>query len=445
MLETHSEGKTHLDFKESDIDQSVTIIRILLVEDEQQLRTMIRAVLTADGYEVVCAENADEALVHLIHEKFHLILSDIMMPGKSGIDLLEMVKKDKPNQEIILMTGYPKVEAAVHAVKVGAFDYLTKPFDLEYLKERIKAALVHRKKKIKALILNETADGNDAYSTLAGYTIIRTIGEGTMGMVLLVEKDEKQFAMKIIKTTPLSDEDEKLSRFFMEAESAGTIKHPNIVEVFEHGYTHDEIPYMVMEYIEGFSLSKHIDKKDLTTRQKIKILMQISSAIAATHKQGIIHRDIKPDNIIIDQNLNAKLTDFGIAQLPNSELTNMMKLVGTPYYMAPEGFDCPKVDGRADIFSLGIVAYELLFGQRPFNGDSISGLGFRIQTANPISPFEFDKEVSKDLIAILSKMLKKDPNKRYQNAELLSIELEHIYRSGIIKTKRLLRPRWNTL
>ncbi|NQZ56944.1 MAG: protein kinase [Lentisphaeraceae bacterium] len=423
--------------------------RILVVEDEAPLRNLLVDVMLAENYHVEEAESADIALPMVRENDYDLILSDVMMPGISGIDFLAEVKRIKPYIEFIIMTGFPKVDAAVHAIKVGAFDYISKPFEIAEICERASAAIAHSKKTSGPL--TETITDSKSTRYLAGYSIIRTLGEGTMGIVFLAERvvnqQVKQFALKIIKAATHSGKNEAVERFFKEAKTAGQMNHPNIVRVLEHGYAREEnIPYLVMEFFEGKTLKKAItdgDELDLTI--KVKIILQIASALKASHEQNIIHRDIKPDNIMINELGQAKLADFGIAQLPNSEQTNVMKIIGTPYYLAPEGYNCPKVGHQADIYSLGTVAYELFLGARPFEAETISSLGFKVQTVNPIEPLKIDKHFPANLQPILEKMLMKDIETRYQTAGEVIDDINKVLQNGLQKKKVLQRVRWCTV
>ncbi|MCM8526708.1 MAG: protein kinase [Lentisphaeraceae bacterium] len=424
--------------------------KVLVVEDETQLRNLLASVLSAEGYNLDIAESADKALPMVNAHEYNLILSDVMMPGLSGMEFLEEVKKIRPTTEFIIMTGYPKVDAAVQAIKIGAFDYISKPFELNEIRERVAAGIEHGRMKASAS-MQSTVVNDKSTRYLAGYSIIRTLGEGSMGIVFLAERKvnqkPKKFAMKIIKNTSPSGKNEAVERFFKEAKTAGQLNHPNIIRVLEHGYAREEnIPYLVMEYFNGMTLKKALqDKKQISFEQRLRIIQQIALAIDVAHKADIIHRDIKPDNIMVDKNFQAKLADFGIAQLPDSEQTNVMKIIGTPYYLAPEGYNSPKVGSQADIYSLGTVAYEILVGSRPFDAETISALGFKVQTENPVEPCKVDKNFPVNLQAVLEKMMKKETRHRYKTGKEVADDIEKVFKEGFIKKKVLQRVSWDTL
>ena len=252
-----------------------------------------------------------------------------------------------------------------------------------------------------------------------------------MGVVYKAEKmvggKNKQFALKVFRPVDCSeDELQNLrARFLQEARAASSVKHPNIVKIFEFGEGQGQVSnYIVMEYIQGISLKHYMAKANkLDYKQKSKIICQVADALTTVHKEKIYHRDIKPANVLIDENLMVKITDFGIARLPDSMLTQQYDLMGSPSYMAPESFITSRVDQRADIFSLGILAYELFLGLHPFNAESVVRVSYLIRNENPTAPSQIDKKFPEKLEKILQKMLEKDPEDRYRSAEEVYADL----------------------
>jgi serine/threonine-protein kinase len=208
-------------------------------------------------------------------------------------------------------------------------------------------------------------------------------------------------------------------RFWHEVQAAREVRHPNIIAIREFGVTDDEkIPYLVMEFFDGKPLKHYaVNPGLLNYTQKIHVLRQVADALCAIHAKGITHRDIKPHNILVNEQLLVKITDFGIARIPDSDLTASTELMGSPAYLAPEAFERSNVDARADIFSLGVVAYELFLGKRPFEADTIPRFAWLVQHERPVAPGEIDPVFPKPLQAMIARMLKKDLPSRYATAQ----------------------------
>lgn len=386
---------------------------ILVVDDEVLVRDFLLEALEEKGYAVTLATCCDEALDKLEQDPFDLVLSDINMPGMSGNDLLELCKETYQSTEVILITGDPNLEGAVNSVKQGAFDYLSKPISPEKLYERVDSALKHVT-KTSGLVNHSNPTAKN------GYSVVRTLGAGNMGIVLLVQKDSKYYAMKILRCGD-NDENHKIrvQRFIREAEILSKIKHPNVIRIFEYGVSEEEeIPYIIMEFVAGEPLNRYMESHKLTHDDSIKIITQLAEALAMVHQFGILHRDIKPGNILLTENLDVKLTDFGIAKIENSDLTMTREVLGSPAYMSPESFDSSIVkDCRSDIFSLGVIAYELLTGIKPFYGETIGELMNAIQYELPIEPLKINDSFPPYMQDILAKMLAKDPDERFSSPE----------------------------
>jgi len=271
----------------------------------------------------------------------------------------------------------------------------------------------------------------DTKPTLGRYEVVNELGRGAMGVVYKGE-DPKIHRTVAIKTVRLSDFDEEMlgemkERFFREAESAGLLTHPNIVTIYDAGEEHD-LAYIAMEFLKGKDLEGHTKKDNLLTiRETLTITAQVADALDYAHNRGIVHRDIKPANIMrLDETLEVKVTDFGIARITGSSKTKTGVIMGTPSYMSPEQVAGKKVDGRSDIFSLGVVLFELLSGEKPFKGEDITSLMYQvarekhpsIRTINPKTPPVVEK--------IIDRALEKDPEKRYQKAGQMAEHLKMV-------------------
>ena len=258
---------------------------------------------------------------------------------------------------------------------------------------------------------------------LGRYEVEKELGKGAMGTVYL-GKDPKINRMVAIKTMALSQEFEESdlaqvkSRFFQEAETAGRLTHPNIVSIYDAGEEHD-LAYIAMEFLKGHDLNRYTKKDNLFPVEKVIEMTAIAAdALDYAHSQNVIHRDIKPANIMFNPDENKiKITDFGIARISDSSRTKTGMVLGTPSYMSPEQVAGKKIDGRSDLFSLGIMFYQLLCGELPFKSDTMTSLMFKIANdpypdINTIRPELAD--IAPCLSTILKKALAKKPEERFQ-------------------------------
>jgi eukaryotic-like serine/threonine-protein kinase len=257
---------------------------------------------------------------------------------------------------------------------------------------------------------------------LSHYKILKPLGAGGMGEVYLAQdlQLERTVALKILPTEVSSDQ-ERMRRFVREAKAASAIDHPNIVHVYEINEA-EGIHYIAMQYVEGKTLHTKIDGPPLPAKEATEIMMQITDAIAEAHTQGIIHRDLKPGNIMISGKGHVKILDFGLARMDrassnkSSGMATMSQtesgmVLGTVAYMSPEQALGKKVDNRSDIFSLGVIFYEMVTRQKPFIGNTPTELIDRILHAQPQSLFRMSSDVSPALELIVRKCMEKDPER----------------------------------
>lgn len=264
--------------------------------------------------------------------------------------------------------------------------------------------------------------------TLGRYRIERELGQGAMGTVYLGidPKINRQVAIKTLAYQQVEAEElsQVKKRFFREAEAAGNLSHPNIVTIYDVGEEAD-LAFFAMELLEGKDLSSYCrQKKRLPVAQVINIISQTAAALDYAHRQGVIHRDIKPANIILQQDGQIKVTDFGIARITTSSRTETGIILGTPSYMSPEQVAGKKVDGRSDLFSLGVVMYELLSGKKPFQGESITALMYNISNSNYRPLEEISPELPALCYTIVNKLLQKTFTRRFKSAASLQQELQ---------------------
>jgi serine/threonine-protein kinase len=267
-----------------------------------------------------------------------------------------------------------------------------------------------------------------AKPTLGRYEIVKELGHGAMGTVYL-GKDPKINRMVALKTLHFENDMDEATmkatkeRFFREAESAGNLNHPNIIKIFDAGED-NEISYIAMELLDGEDLKKYTAKTSLLPMSTaVDYVIKCADALEYAHKQGVVHRDIKPANIMLLKDGTIRITDFGIARITASSKTQTGTVLGTPSYMSPEQLQGKKVDGRSDIFSLGATLYELLCGEKPFEGDSIATLLFKIGNEKHPDPKTKNPRIPDCVIPVIDKMLEKDPEKRYQTGNEVSLDL----------------------
>jgi tRNA A-37 threonylcarbamoyl transferase component Bud32 len=263
---------------------------------------------------------------------------------------------------------------------------------------------------------------------LGRYEILEELGRGAMGIVYKGRdpKLDRLTAIKTIRFTDDFDEDQAAKireQFYREAEVVAKLSHPNIVTIYDVGEDLD-LSYLAMEYLEGESLEMYAIKEHLMSiRKTIDVTAQVCDALAYAHGHGIVHRDIKPANIMILKNGLVKVTDFGIARATSSSKTRTGVIKGTPYYMSPEQISGMKVDGRSDIFSLGIVFYQLLTGELPFGGENLAAIMYQITTVDPDPPTKYNPKIYKAAVAILNRALEKSLESRYQKAQQMGDHL----------------------
>jgi serine/threonine protein kinase len=271
------------------------------------------------------------------------------------------------------------------------------------------------------------------------YAIIEVIGQGAMGTVYkaLDPLIERTVAIKTVPIARLKEESTEFeARFLREAKSAGRLSHPNIVTIYDVGET-DEIAYIAMEYLSGITLREIMDHGPLPLDLALTTALQIAEALAYAHDHGVIHRDIKPSNVVIvSERTQVKLTDFGIAQLANSERTHIGLMLGSPRYMSPEQAMGREINGSSDIFSLGALLYEMLSGNYAFVGDNLPGILYRVINESPSSLVKARPEISPTLERVVMRALSKRPDGR-PSARTLIADLQQVAQAepGILKLK----------
>ena len=274
-------------------------------------------------------------------------------------------------------------------------------------------------------------DGGGIEKPMLGrYEVEKELGKGAMGIVYL-GKDPKISRVVAIKTMALAQEfeedelEEVKERFFREAETAGRLSHPNIVTIFDAGEEHD-LAYIAMEFLKGHDLARYVKPTNLLDMSVvISIVLRSAEGLAYAHQLNVVHRDIKPANIMFDPESDSlKITDFGIARITDSSKTKTGMVLGTPSYMSPEQLAGKKVDGRSDLFSLGVMLYQMLSGSLPFKADSMASLMFKITNEEAPDIKTIRPDIPVELSTIINKALTKNADMRYQTGTELSTDLK---------------------
>src|SRR6266545_5956388 len=281
--------------------------------------------------------------------------------------------------------------------------------------------------------MDETPHAGEHMPNIIGrYQVQESIGYGAMGAVYKAFDPliKRTLAIKTIRLDiPRQSPQYRsfIERFYHEARISGTLSHPNIVTLFDIG-EEGGLPYLAMEYVEGETLSSILERGIKFPPEKvIGLISQIASAVDYAHSKGVIHRDIKPSNLILYEGERVKVTDFGIAKLVDAEMTQSGTLLGTPSYMSPEQAMGDKLDGRSDIFSLGVCAFEMLSGEQPFPGSNVTSILYKLVHVDPIEPanLEMNGLVPAKWHEVFGKVLAKKPEDRYQTAGAFVQDLEY--------------------
>jgi serine/threonine protein kinase len=281
------------------------------------------------------------------------------------------------------------------------------------------------------------------------YEILGELGRGAMGIVYKA-RDPKINRVVAVKTISLAgqepdEEREYRERFYREAEAAGRLSHPGIVTIFDVGEEPDtRAPYIVMEFVGGPSLDKLLAGSDrkIPLETALQLTLELADALDCAHGQGVVHRDLKPANILLTEDGHAKIADFGVAKLNLSNHTLGGRLLGTPAYMSPEQLDGQVVDGRSDVFSLGVILYTMLTGYRPFQGNSAATVSFKVVNRDPVPATVLDTDLPHGLDYIIGRAMAKDPAQRYQRGMEMVLDIQEL-REGREPWSKTKQPGWS--
>jgi tRNA A-37 threonylcarbamoyl transferase component Bud32/class 3 adenylate cyclase len=282
-------------------------------------------------------------------------------------------------------------------------------------------------------------NASQAVRTIGRYEIVEELGRGAMGAVYKAVDPQigRTVALKVILTRGMMDEEMRTQkeRFYREARAAGKLTHPGIIAIYDVGEDSYGSPYLVMEYVEGMTLDKALSPggtaQTFTFSQRLSLAVEIAQALDYAHRNGVIHRDIKPANILMTREGHSKIADFGIAKLVGSQATIGGNVLGTPAFVSPEQLTGSSADARSDIFSLGVVLYWIFTGDRPFKGETMTSVGYKVVHTMPPPARQLNWALPEELDQILFRCLAKNPADRFQTAKELAASLETLRASRV--------------
>ena len=452
--------------------------RVLVVDDVEENRDMLCRRLKRKGFTAVSAESGEQALEMLDRERFDLVLLDWMMPGMSGLEVLEKIRHSygQTDLPVVMTTARSESEDVVQALERGANDYVSKPFDFKVLVARLKTHItVKEEAEAKGPTTIDISDGVEPGTLVDGrYELLDKLGEGGFAAVYRARQTstEQLVAFKFLLPHRVRRRkgDTELVRFLREMRVIGTLDHPNIVRLIDSGQidvvddasrkkltgsdSHETdptviegksgprqraphsrppedrtraVPYIVMEYLDGETLANVIKREtEMAPERIVDVLLPVLSALALAHEQGVVHRDMKPHNIFLVKNhrgvMEPKVLDFGIAKLTEAadfDVTKSDSFIGTPEYMAPEqGRGHRDIDGRADQFSVGAIAYQALTGRKLYKKQaSFFAMVHKVAAAEIEPPSSIGVELPPGLESVLLRALAKEREDRFADAE----------------------------
>ena len=441
------------------------LARILVADDEARNRDLLDRWLTREGFQVTLATSGEEALLQIGGNDFDLVLLDIMMPGKSGLDVLTAIRErhDAAELPVIMITALADSSTTVRALESGANDYVTKPINFPVVLARIQTQLRARESRnptaaptaapvlaatpppsVRPLheVLDERmragfVEGFSGIEALTGqvlaarYRLESMVGTGAFGAVFRATHLglQRPVAVKVLMLN-LRSTAEQIGRFQREAVLACRIRHPNAVEVMDVDITPGGHPYLVMELLEGRTLADELKERGrLPLARCLEILAPVADVLAETHAMGMVHRDLKPGNIFLHRSKLGevvKVVDFGLAKLvgdaaePEGEqLTHDGRICGTPSFMAPERWESRPYDGSSDVYSLGITLYIMLAARFPFEGArDYVGMAMQHLKDAPTPLGELCPEIPPGIASLVERCLAKRAEDRPTAADL---------------------------
>ncbi len=401
-------------------DANLMSIRFMVIDGEEDFRTLMRHHITTHWPDAIVSDYDPIETGHLPDE-FSGAGNDIVLLGDSlgdrhGVETLKQFVKT-PGFPAVIYIGDKSDEEAI--LKAGGDGFLVRDsFRHNTLIGRLSDILAERGKNVSTGTLFVGDEQTGITPLIRGYRYIKKLGVSGHSTVYLAEKEsaDLKVALKVLRQVPdATSSVGAFDRFLQEYELIADLDHPNIVKIYDLGVG-DDHAHIAMEYLDGGDL-KHKISRGIDEATAVRYFRQISSALGEIHRVGILHRDLKPGNIMLRRDDSIALIDFGLAKRMRiemeREITNSGEIFGTPYYMSPEQGHGNGVDARSDLYSLGVIFFEMLTGDKPFKADSAMGVIFQhAKAAIPILPRRLSRHQ-----ALLNMLLAKEPDNRLQTAE----------------------------
>ncbi len=404
------------------------MLRFLILDDDPSFRQGLRYHLEVEWPDAAIEEMSPSRAGRLA-DGFALGRMDLVLLGhpagdESGLDWLRQLTRRADCPPVVLFAAAGDEFLAVDALKAGAANYFPK----DQVRHRRLVEAIHA--EVSASTVTDTAvhffAGRVGASRAARPRIRETLYSGDLTSVYLAEQPDsgEPIVFKVLKHGPERDVTQLFDRFLQEYEVIARISHPHVVRIFDLGVA-DDHAYIAMEYLSAGSLAQRLGRP-LTIAVAVRYAIQIADALSAVHAAGVLHRDLKPGNILFRDATSLALIDFGLAKQMRVEveMTGGGRIFGTPHYMSPEQGHARRVDERSDLYSLGCILYHMLTGERPFTGDTPMAVIYRhAQAPRPRLPDE-----AVELQPLLDRLLAVDPAQRVQSAQQVVRELQDIAR-----------------
>ncbi len=396
-------------------------MRVLIIDDDPDLRSLLSHYIKQRWADAVVDEL--DPLKRGIPERsfplgsYQAVILDYMLGNGDGLEWLQKLKARPDCPKVLFLTGAGNEIIAVRAMKAGADDYQRKQ---ELTREKLLASLRELTAPATEKTSPELAARMEGHSLgarirIPGIKVLRLIGEGGMARVYLAsrEGDDEPLVVKILRREVLSNRT-ALERFMEEYSLVERIQSRHVARIYGHGNV-DEHAYLVMEFFEGGDLNRRLEGKPLEATEALRIFRELMFALGEIHEKGILHRDLKPQNLMFRQDGTLAILDFGIAKQIDATVdrTNVGEILGTPRYMSPEQVQGRVLDLRTDIYSAGVLLYQMLTGRHLFEGDTAMEVALHhLNTPPPSLPEELDRYQR-----LMDKLIEKDRDARFRNAD----------------------------